>query len=68
MRTISNASERETSPVLYEDGIVYLSNRIVPSTVKYLDANDLPPLDIYYAEFFPCIVYLLRFELLPCIY
>ncbi len=55
MRTINNNSEKEFAPVWIDkdkEGIVFLSNKTIPSTKKFVTKESGQPLsDIYYAEF-----------------
>lgn len=52
VKSICNSNDWELCPVLYQNGLVFLSNRTVPSTKKYINDDQGIPLNhIYYAEF-----------------
>lgn len=51
LRSISNPLEWELAPVLYDSGLVYMSNRKIPSTKQYVSDFGTPLTNIYFAAF-----------------
>lgn len=49
-KEISNPGEKELAPVLYEDGIVFLSNILTPSSSRPIGPDGTPTLDLYYSK------------------
>lgn len=51
LRSISHSTEWEFGPVIYGDGLVFMSNKIIPSTGGSVDENGNHLPNIYYVPF-----------------
>jgi len=49
-KEISNPEEKELAPVLYDDGIVFLSNILTPSVRRPIGPDGRPTLDLYFSK------------------
>lgn len=52
LKSICNSADWELAPVVYDNGIVYLSNAVIPSTRQFVNAEIGEPLtNIYFVPF-----------------
>jgi hypothetical protein len=46
--SVSNDRDNELAPVIYDNGLVFMSNRVVPSIKKFVNENGDPLTNLYY--------------------